>query len=97
MQRCDADAVARLPPRVPVGRAEGDPSLAVVRACVAGRMPGQEQLVVTSVTPQGVDISRTRSLLLPQWAGGAGDVWRDGVAHVKRRMKHLPSPNSGLA
>lgn len=67
---------------VAVYAATGDRTLsaavrAVVRAYVLGKMPGQNSLLVTTVTPNPVDVGISTRLPLPIAAGGAGGGWRD--------------------
>lgn len=45
---------------------------------VNGRMPGQNDLNLTTVTPQPTDIVLDATLPLPASAGGPGGGWRDG-------------------
>lgn len=51
--------------------------LDVVRAYILARMPGQNSLNLTSVTPNPLDVVIATRLPLPVAAGGAGGGWRD--------------------
>jgi uncharacterized phage protein gp47/JayE len=51
-------------------------ALAPVRAYLLSKMPGQNSLNVTSVTPNPVDVVVAARLPLPTAAGGAGGGWR---------------------
>jgi hypothetical protein len=53
--------------------------LTQIAAYILARMPGEEQLNVTTVTPQGVDVSLKMRLPLPATAGGPGGGWRDAA------------------
>lgn len=68
---------------VAVTKAGGDrtlpaPTIAIVDNYINGRMPGQNDLNVTSVTAQQLDIVLEARLPIPVTAGGAGGGWRDG-------------------
>ena len=69
---------------VAITAAGGDRTLSaavrsVVRAYVLSKMPGQNSLNVTTVTPNGVDVVISARLPLPVAAGGAGGGWRDSA------------------
>lgn len=51
--------------------------VALARGYVVGKMPGQQEINVTSVTSQGVDVVLSAVLPFPLSAGGAGGGWRD--------------------
>ena len=57
------------------------PTLAVVKAAVLAQMPGQNDLLLTTVTPQGVDIILAMQIPLPQTAGGSGGGYRDAAPY----------------
>lgn len=54
-------------------------ALAPVEAYILARMPGQNSLNLTSVTPNPVDVVMSARLPLPVAAGGAGGGWRDSA------------------
>jgi len=54
-------------------------ALAPVEAYILARMPGQNSLNLTSVTPAPVDVVLSARLPLPVAAGGAGGGWRDSA------------------
>jgi len=69
---------------VAITAAGGDRTLSaavrdVVRAYVLSKMPGQNSLNVTTVTPNPVDVVIAARLPLPVAAGGAGGGWRDSA------------------
>jgi uncharacterized phage protein gp47/JayE len=84
---------------VAVTAAGGDRTLStaildLVEAAVLAKMPGQSDLLVTTVTPQYVDIVLAAMLPLPQSAGGAGGGWRDATPWPAEDVKVI-SYNSG--
>ena len=54
-------------------------ALAPVEAYILARMPGQNSLNLTSVTPNPLDVVLSARLPLPVAAGGAGGGWRDSA------------------
>lgn len=54
-------------------------TLAKIRAAILAKMPGQNDLNVTTVTPQAIDIILVLELPLPESASGAGGGWLDPV------------------
>jgi hypothetical protein len=73
--------------------------VALVKAYVAGQMPGQQQLTCTTVTPVGVDISLQAKIPLPQSAGGKGGGWRDGQPYPQGEDVKVTgyNPTTGIA
>lgn len=51
----------------------------VVRAYVLSKMPGQNSINVTTVTPNAVDVVISARLPLPISGGGSGGGWRDAA------------------
>jgi uncharacterized phage protein gp47/JayE len=79
--------------------AGGDRTLAsatldTVRSAIRAVYPGQESIVVTTVTPAPVDISLAMSLPLPLASGGIGGGWRDASPWPAADVK-VTAYNSG--
>jgi hypothetical protein len=69
-------------------------TIALARAAILAQMPGQNDLNVTTVTPQTVDVILTALLPLPQSAGGSGGGWRDPAPYPTVPTK-VTTYNSG--
>jgi hypothetical protein len=65
-----------------------------LRAAVLAQMPGQNDLNLTTVTPQPVDVILRATLPLPQTAGGSGGGWRDAAPYPAEICK-ITAYNSG--
>ncbi len=70
--------------------------LATARSYVTARMPGQNNLNLTGVTAQYVDVVLLADLPLPQAAGGSGGGWRD-TAPWPTEVTRVTAYASGVA
>lgn len=71
-------------------------TIAQISAYILAQMPGEEQINVTTVTPQGVDVSLAMRLPLPQTAGGVGGGWLDAVPWPQEDCK-VTAYNTGTS
>lgn len=76
-------------------RALAAATLSIVRNYILARMPGQNDLNLTTVTQQQLDVVLAASLPLPAIAGGAGGGWRDASPWPVENVLCI-SYNSGL-
>jgi uncharacterized phage protein gp47/JayE len=68
-------------------RSLGPTTIGIVTNYIAARMPGQNDLNVTSVTAEYVDVIIEADLPLPQSVGGAGGGWLDPAPWPSETVK----------
>lgn len=76
------------------GRQLPQPTLDIVRAGIVAQMPGQQDLLVTSITDQFALVVMAMSLPLPESAGDVGGGWLDPSPWPAERTK-ITGYNSG--